>query len=246
MHLGLSCALSLGALLIGILGGLYFFCEWLRHKHASAFFWALGLFCLFLFQIPAILGDAGVRFVLTQFNLFFAVSFPISFFGLIMIYFGILSLTEPFPRNAYLVFSVWFSASLLFFTKYFFLNQTVTSHWPLYGAILLFFLPVHILNLWALFSFSIANQCPRNCPYMLGITALTLSLLCGIGRNIVLLKWFATYPPAFWFLALQPEILFWLQISGSVLLLAGFLLLHRYLKAGPRTSPPNPEARPMS
>lgn len=62
-----------------------------------------------------------------------------------------------------------------------------------------------------------------------GIIFLVLALFCGLGRNFVFLKGFADYPPAFWFLALQPPILFWLQMAGSIFMLAGFMLIHRNL-----------------
>lgn len=158
MPLGLNFFLSLGSLLIGILGGAYFFFEWRNHRaHITALFWAIGLFCLFLFQIPTILFNKGVHFALTQFGLFFSIAVPVSFLSLIAIYCGIVSLRKPVPKRAYFLFSLWFAASLVFFNYFFYINQTFTSRLPLYALILLFFMPMHFLNLWALFTVTKAS-----------------------------------------------------------------------------------------
>jgi hypothetical protein len=221
--------LSLLALATGIGGGIYFLSEWVRHgrKYRFLLFWAVALFCLFLFQIPSIFFNGHAGGIVTNFNLFFSVTLPISFLGLVAEYLGILSLARPIGTKTYLLFFAWLLAGALYFASYFAPGRTFTSHLPLYGAIVLFFLPIHFLNLWALYVLHRGTRQIRSAVYSLGLGALLISFLSGLGRNIVFLRGFAIYPASFWFLALQSEWLFLLQLSGTLFLLVGFVLIHR-------------------
>ncbi|MBU6500227.1 MAG: hypothetical protein KGJ89_00110 [Patescibacteria group bacterium] len=229
MGLSLNFYLSATALLAGIGGGIYFLTEWLWHNRTYKFllFWAIGLFCLFIFQIPTILTNAGRHLVLTDFNKFFSIIIPISFLALVSIYLGILSLVKPVRKKVYISFTIWIIASLAYFGFYFWENNVFTSRIPLYGMIILFFLPIHILNLIAVSRLWAITASGKSVSYKTGLIFIVFALFCGLARNALFLYGFSVYPPAFWYLALQYPELFWLQILGIIGVLTGFLLIHK-------------------
>src|SRR3989338_11500205 len=80
------------AFVLGLLVSAYLFIEWLRHHRRPWFllYWALALFLMYWFQVPVILTNLGKTIVQSEFNFFFAITFPITFVALILIYLGVL------------------------------------------------------------------------------------------------------------------------------------------------------------
>ena len=236
--------LSLGAVATAVLGGIYFLKEWRMHRGLkTALFWAMGFFGIFLFQVPTILFNARVDFALSRFGLFFSLALPVSFLSLICVYCGIVSLTRNIRKIEYVMFGLWLAACLAFFNYYFYQHQAFTTHAPLYAMILIFFLPIHLANLWALSAFHATNRFEKDARYDLGIIALLLGGACGIARNMLFLYGFESHAPQFWFLALQPESLFWFQMLGTAFFLFGFYFIHQKMKgiiAGHRIQGTNP------
>ena len=69
--------------------------EWFRHKrHGFYILWSIGILSLGAFQLPFLLANAGARFTLTTFNVFYAITAPLSFLGLLLIYAGLLPISS--------------------------------------------------------------------------------------------------------------------------------------------------------
>ena len=90
--------ISSSALVLGIIVSIYFVIWWWQHRdgrHAlSLLYWAIALFLFYWFQVPAILAGFGRVVTVTDFNLFFTLTFPITFVALILVYVGILSISD--------------------------------------------------------------------------------------------------------------------------------------------------------
>jgi hypothetical protein len=64
---------SLIVLLLVVIGSAYLAAEWFYHKrHGFYILWSLGLLALSAFQLPFLLANAGTRFTVTTFNVFYA------------------------------------------------------------------------------------------------------------------------------------------------------------------------------
>ena len=86
------------ALALGVAASVYLVILWWqcrgKSEHAKGLlFWAIGLFLMYWFQIPAVLIGSGKIITVTDFNFFFALTFPITFLALIFLYFGILQIS---------------------------------------------------------------------------------------------------------------------------------------------------------
>lgn len=228
MGFSLNFYLSFGALLVGIVGGVYFLIQWLTYSFFKpALFWGIGMLCLFIFQIPTVLANIGFKFTLTEFNPFFFFAVSVSFVGVIAVYFGIISLMAHVTRKLYMAFSVWLVVALAFFSYFFVNSMQFTNHFPAIALMLLFFLPVNILSFIQIFRLRKYDSVSHSGACEKGLVMLAWSLLCSIGRNIIIMWGFIVYPSSFWFLALQSQILFWLQLGGAAFFIIGFILMRR-------------------
>src|SRR3989344_4401053 len=145
---------SIAVLTLGVVVGFYLILEWFRHgrRHHFPLFWAIGLFLFYWFQIPFILANAGVRFTVTDFNLFYALTLPTIFGGLMLIYLGVLSILQP-PNAKKIKFwlSVWSMACILFFFYYLVIKGgIIDNHSSVFIVNLLFFVPARLLILLVL------------------------------------------------------------------------------------------------
>ena len=221
---------SLVTLVIGVIGGLYLFIHWLRHrKHKFSLLWAIGLFLLYWFQVPFILANAGVRFTVTNFNLFYSITLPLVFLGTILIYLGILSVS-PFKNqkrvNLYLF--LWFVLSALVFAYYFIFQVGYSTRLFQFGPTLVFFLPLYLLILSALWRWYRRQDFSKTKSTSIGLIAITLSILLKIGGSLIAISRMLAYPPEFWFIALTDfDTLFFLEALNTLLLLTGFFLVHK-------------------
>lgn len=222
---------STTTLILGIVGGLYLFIDWLYHRrqHKFALLWSIGLFALYWFQVPAILASSGASFTLTDFNRFFSVAFPTAFIGAVLIYAGILSVLKPPNQkkiSRYLL--LWAILALAVFALYFRQTTTITTYIPLFATLFLFFLPIHILIVLVAWRWSRRKDWPKTKICSFGIALIIGSFLLAIVQDLFALYKGFSFPPEFWFLAIaNSPALFFMQATGTILLLAGFFFVHR-------------------
>lgn len=223
---------SLTVLTLGVVIGLYLLLEWFRHGRQYKFplYWAIGLFLFYWFQIPFILANAGVRFTVTDFNLFYALTLPTIFGGLMLIYLGILSILQP-PNAKKIKFwlSVWFVACILFFFYYLVIKGgVIDNHSSVFVVNLLFFVPARLLILFALFKWLRLQSWQKTKATILGIVLMISWAVMGIAGNVFAIKRLLAYPPQFWFIALTEfKLMFLLQSVSMLLLIIGFLFVHK-------------------
>ncbi len=221
---------SLATLVLGVVGALYLLLEWIHHRRERKFalYWSIGLFLLFWFQIPAILSFANQSFMLTDFNLFFSFAFPTAFIGSLLIYAGILSVTRnPSPRRK-IAFILWVAIATILFFFYFANRNTIMNYSSTFIFILGFFLPLHILSLRELWRWRKIDNFSGVRIASFGIWILITSFIIRVFQNVFALDRLLKYPPEFWFVAIaDSSTLFILQALATLLLLAGFFLVHQ-------------------
>src|SRR3989344_2841961 len=119
------------ALVLGVLTSIYLFVAWFRHpKKRPAFilYCSAGLFLMYWFQVPIILTNLGRTTTITAFNFFFAVTFPVTFLALAMIYWGVLdALNIRLNRMLKVLFLAWLLSAAAFFAYHFIIYYGVIS-----------------------------------------------------------------------------------------------------------------------
>lgn len=228
----MSAPLYLSALSIAaaIGGSLFLFREWIAsgRKRAAFLFWTIALASLFVFQVPTVLFIAATHpYTVSDFNVFYAITLPLSFFGIIMEFFGVLALTRPISKRIYTIFTLWFFGAIAFFDYEFMPGKIVMSHAVPNTAIAGYFLPLNMIAFWAVSLLAIRTKINASRRLRLGLISIAFSFLAGLARNILMLEGFAKFPPMFWFLALQSPLFFALQLAGTAFLITGFLLVSR-------------------
>lgn len=222
----------LAALALGVIVSIYLFVKWLRHEKERPKFlllWSLALFLMYWFQVPLALSLLGKAIVLTDFNLYFALTLPITFLSLIFVYIGLLEvLGKRLGKTAKLMFWVWFLSAVVFFGYYFISNEGVirTYSMPLVGNIV-FYLPIRGLIIFILFRHYLKSEGKTLC-FAVGAILIGGESIIGIIRNFFVVKTVLSYPPAFWYVAMSSlKIFFILRTSSVIFLSLGFLALHR-------------------
>jgi hypothetical protein len=221
---------SLTVLTAGILSGLYLFYHWWRHKeHKLALYWAAGLFLQYWFQVPAILANARIHLILSDFNLFYSIAFPLLFLGTILIYCGILSVVPPKNTKKTTVFlAAWVLLSFLIFGYYFILMKGhATNRITLFIPSIFFFLPLYGLILAALWRWNAIQDYAKTKFTVIGLFLIAISFLMKtIGHFMVLYRiW--SYPIELWFMALVNfNAIYLMESFSTLLLITAFLLIN--------------------
>jgi len=222
------------ALALGIFASIYFVFWWWRHRrrdeaHArSLLFWAMGLFLMYWFQVPAILVGLGKTVTVTDFNLFFALTLPITFLALMLFYFGILQISKiDLGRNKKIFLFAWFVFAVAFFAYYFITEKGIINTYvlPLVGNIL-FYLPIRLLIIVAVIR-SLFHSVIKNIYGILGVIGIVIESILGLMRNFFVIETVLDYPPSFWYLAMSGSKFFFVTQTLSIILLVfGFYFLH--------------------
>lgn len=220
------------ALVLGIASSVYLFTAWVRHpKKRPTFllFWASALFLVYWFQVPVILTNLGWTTTITSFNFFFAITLPVTFLALSLIYWGVLDVLriQLQPRSKHL-FLIWTFCAILFFAYHFIVRQGIIDTYalPLIGN-LAFYLPIRVLIIFTLIGW-IARTKSKNRQGVIGASFVIGESLLGISRNFLVTKYVLTYPPQFWYVVLTNlKIFFILQTASIIFLVFGFFFLHR-------------------
>lgn len=221
---------SLAALIFAIVGSLYLFIEWLhyRRRHRFLIFWSIGLAFLYIFQIPEIAANAGSQFTVSNFNSFFSLTLPLKLLGHLLIYLGILSVISPLTyQKKYKYLFAWFASALTFYAFYFQNDLIFLSRLPLYASILLFYWPLYLLMLHALWKWYRKQDLIKTGFARVGIFLMGVSAVIGIYGSSLILQNITSYPPAFWFVAFSSHQIFIMQIAEILILLFGFIFVHR-------------------
>lgn len=219
------------ALMLGILLSIYLFAVWLRHpsrRPKFLLFWALALFLMYWFQVPVILTNLGRQATITNFNLFFAITFPITFLALSLIYLGALDVLNLKMRpNSKRLFFLWFLSAIAFFAYQFIVQQGVIQTYtlPLVGN-LAFYVPIRILIILTLIGW--IRRGGGSIYGLFGAAGIIGESILGLTRNFLIVKNVLAYPPEFWYVALTNLKIFFILQSTSIILLAiGFFFFHQ-------------------
>lgn len=194
------------------------------------FFWGIGLFFLYWSLIPYILGNAGFRFTLTDFNAFYSLAFPATFGGLILVYLGILTISPLKNQKRINRLAVaWFVLCLLVFSFYFLMKGgEQTGRLPLFISTFLFFLPLRLLTLFAIWKWTTNPVLRDGQRTRIGIILVAGWGIIGVINQLLVTGKVLMYPPQFWYLALVDfKELFFLQSVSMLMLSVGFFLVHR-------------------
>ncbi len=222
--------LSLLVIATSFFGSLYFFIEWLRHGRQQRFalFWSLGLLSAYLFQIPILLANYGLRFFLGDFSLFFAITFFAAFIGNLLIYEGVLFATRSHACKSYPYLVPALSLSVLFSAFYAWgKDSAMTSFVPLINIIVLF-LPLFVLTMIKLRRWYGDPSLFKTRLGKWGIGILVAAFCVKILQSLFIVFQFLSFSTAFWFLALADSpVIFFSQILSTLMLLVGFLFMHK-------------------
>lgn len=234
--------LSSFALTLGVLASGYFFLWFARHKDGqhtySLLSWAFALLLMWWFQIPAILAGLGKAVTVTDFNLFFTLTFPITFLALLLVYIGILQILGiALGKKQKIALSVWFLSAVAFFAYYLILNKGIIQTYllPLGGNILFYAVIRTLIILTMLRLLTRAEM--RHIYGFVGASAIIAEGVLGLARNFFIIKQVLIYPPQFWYFAIADSRFFFItQALSIILLVVGFyflhLLYHRRLHGG--------------
>ena len=222
------------ALTLGVATSVYFTVLWWQcrgsSEHAKGLlFWAIGLFLMFWFQVPAILIGFGKTITVTDFNFFFALTFPITFLALILFYFGILRISwVSLSMKSKNLFFGWLGLAIFFFSYQFIVNKGIISTYLLpLGGNILFYLPVRLIIVFAVIKL-LSQPGIRTPSGIFGVICILGEMALGAARNIFVIKNVLRYPPQFWYIVLSGSKFFFTTQTLSVILLTlGFFFLHR-------------------
>ncbi|MBI4084977.1 MAG: hypothetical protein HY432_00515 [Candidatus Liptonbacteria bacterium] len=220
------------ALTLGVSASVYFFAYWWRHrddKHSRALlFWAIGLFLMYWFQVPAILTGLGKVITVTDFNLFFTLTLPITFLALIFFLLGIFEISGFDIRRKFKIFLfLWFGVAILFFAYYFIINggAILTYFLPLGGNII-FYIPLRLIII-ATAARIIFRSKLRTAAGIAGVVCVIGESVLGLARNFFIIDNVLKYPPQFWYVVIaQSKFFFITQTLSIIILVFGFYFLH--------------------
>ncbi len=185
-------------------------------------------FLMYWFQVPAILIGLGKTITVTDFNLFFALTLPITFLALILVYVGILQIADfaVSRRRKVFLFS-WFALAILFFAYYFVSQRGIINTYalPLVGNIAFYFV-IRVLILAAAVRLAFRSEL-QNSAGIIGISGLVIEAVLGLMRNVFIVWQVLHYPPQFWYVVISGSRFFFVTQAMSVILLScSFLALH--------------------
>ena len=183
---------------------------------------------MFWFQVPAILARVGEAVTVTDFNLFFTLTFPITFLALLLVYIGILQISGiELGKKQKVVLWVWFLSAVLFFAYHFILNKGVIQTYLLpLGGNIVFYSVIRTLIILTMLRLLYRAEM-RNFYGFVGAGAIIVEGVLGLARNFFIIKQVLTYPPQFWYFAIAESRFFFVTQAFSIIfLVVGFSFLH--------------------
>ncbi|MBI2035589.1 MAG: hypothetical protein HYT12_02810 [Candidatus Liptonbacteria bacterium] len=221
------------ALALGVISSIYFLVWWWRHRHerhARAYIhWSLSLFLFYWFQVPAILIGLGRAIIVTDFNLFFALTFPITFLALMFIYLGVVRMSGfKISKSKKTVLAIWFVAATAFFAYQFIWHKGIIQTYILpLGGNIVFYIPMRILIVLTVFRLFFQKDIKKTLLFFGSLGIIGESVL-GLARNVFIIVNVLKYPPQAWYTVIAGSKFFFVTQTMSILFLVfGFYFLHR-------------------
>ncbi|HEY4518228.1 MAG TPA: hypothetical protein VJG48_01225 [Candidatus Paceibacterota bacterium] len=228
--------LSIIVVSFGLLGGLFLLYKYFSHgrNKRPILYFSIAMIGLYLFAIPTIVENAGISIVLTKFNAFFALAFPLNFYARLLIGSAIFILANPalYKKWRHYLF-VWAFVAAAYYVYIFWGSGQISSHWPIVFSISIFYLPVHVLTLALLLYWLRKDRQTMGVKALIGIFMLSAGVAIAVWRSFLVIQALLAYPPYFWFLAYSSGPLFATEIAYALLLLVGFHLIHKRYLDGP-------------
>ena len=144
---------------------------------------------MFWFQVPLILTSLGRIVTVTDFNFFFAITLPITFLALILIYAGICDLLGiHFKPRTNKLFIGWFVFAALFFSYYFIVNAGIIKTYALpLGGNIVFYAPLRLLIILTLVKWLVKPGI-KTTAGVIGALAVIGESIIGLIRNALVVE----------------------------------------------------------
>lgn len=231
MNLGRILLPSL-AFVFGLTASIYLVVwRWLHKSDAHAralLFWAISLLLMYWFQVPAVLVGLGITITVTDFNLFFALSFPVTFLALMLLYLGVLQIKQiALSRKKKMLLFMWFAAAIIFFAYYFIINKGIIETYVLpLGGNIVFYMPMRLMIIAAAVKLLLRPEM-RTPAGISGMAAVIGESVLGLARNVFIINKVLLHPPQFWYSVISDSQFFFITQALSIIMLAfGFFFLH--------------------
>ncbi|MEK7195543.1 MAG: hypothetical protein AAB655_02520, partial [Patescibacteria group bacterium] len=190
--------------------------------------WALALFMMYWYQVPAAIVGLGHTITVTDFNFFFALTFPVTFLALMLVFVGIIDIFEyKIGKKSKAMLLIWFLSAIAFFSYYFITREGIIDTYLLpLGGNMIFYLPMRALIILVIWK-RLSGAANRNLYMTIGSVLIVMESILGIIRNSLVIENILIWPPQFWYAVLSSSKFFFVTQSLSIILfVAGFYLLH--------------------
>lgn len=228
----LSFYLTLVAILSAVGAGVYFLLHWrLNKRHDFSLLWGLGFIFIYLFQIPRLLSNAGLRFVLSDAGLFIGFSLTVAFLGWILIYFGLRMVRRNgLDRKRIYFLALWVVIHQVFHLWLFLSGGVSGIYAGLPYNVFLFIIPIHVLigvELWRCRRYAKAHHDVPDVKGAFGMSLALSGVIFGVAHLILAVVRTSSYSSALAFFGLgQDNLWLALQTVTILMLTAGFVLMH--------------------
>lgn len=231
MEFSLAFILSFISLAFGVGSGVFFFLLWKESNYKNGFLLssAIGIFLMYLFQVPFILANGGVSFVQTRFNFYFLFAFFANFFGLLLLFLAAKKiLGSSSLKRIMAVLAGW----------YLFLGFCVFNNWFAYGLLkerlplligaFLVFIPLRLIIFTSLTHVWSKNfRQAQKTAFWAGILFQT-AVLINLVNYFITTKKILYYPKDFWFIAIVDDKTILLSgiFASMILVISLFKIFH--------------------
>ncbi len=216
---------------VGTVGGLLFLLDWLHVRPLGKLllYWSVGLLFLHWLQVPILIAASGTPVVVEDMDIFISLGYPLTLIGLLLVYLGVATaLPAAVLRRLHATIVIELSIAMAVYIISLFTAHGVNADFLLlFVTNLLFFLPVRLLILFALWRWR-RTVSPLQTRLHLGITFVMGWALFGVVNHLLVIPKVLAYPPQFWFIALvNVQMLYVMDVMSTPLFLIGMLLLRQ-------------------
>ncbi len=217
MGFSLAFILSFISLAFGIGSGVFFFLLWKESSYKNGFLLssAIGIFLMYLFQVPFILANAGVSFVQTRFNFYFLFAFFANFSGLVLLFWAATKVLGSSGRRRIAVaLTAWFVFVCLSILNNWFSYGLLKERLPLLVGAFFIFIPLRLIIFASLIHiWSKKLWQTQKTAFWAGILFQT-AVLIHLINYFVSIKKILYYPKNFWFIAIVDDKI--ILVSGII------------------------------
>ncbi len=210
---------SFSALLVPIIGAIYFFTKYFQTGKPAFIWWALGMGSLMLFKVPNILFNAGVEIIQSEWYPYFFITLLAYIFS----YFALTKGLASISGHAHIVLPRLFFSVLFFGAIFFGLVFLTNSGFPVWVGHVLFFIPAQLFLLHELRRGTKSKWSFGFICTALGVVALLITSMLYIFVQV-----FNPYPHDFWYIAvISSTTISVVQIAAGLLLIGGLRSIAR-------------------